>query len=560
MPISQIKEHIDPRNLSVNVQTASGKNVRWGSDEYNPEVVPKGISITTRIPGGFATMDCQLLRRPDLTYYDLDRFAPVTCYGAGGSLVAFDGYLSSRPLDRGTQYAYSPEAIGWSGHMKDDSSFSMVYIDRELSKWVGPANSRILTNTSNGYSSSMFSSQVQPDQTNGNPSLIISAQGPLVKSLGEMWYDAGPNNRIGYVRTPSYKAIGYTGFPDGNNIAALLSCTDDNATTYSVLLNYGALSGSFNQSFSSAPYRYALIQHGYAIAAGSGITYGFDFENLSVLGNHGLALRQGISGTMADDGFGGDQVIADIILRACPLLNCSTGPGGSLVTPSFVMPHCVFDQPTTADAAVQAVNQYYLYDYGVYEDRTFFWRPPGTGTSWRLRLSEGVRMTSQGPQIETAFNGVIVQFTDPAGKTRTVGPPGYNGDGTSASLQDTSSTNPCNMYGRKRWAQVQIGTCTIAGAIQIGAIFLATTSARPSTGTASVVGFATDSNGREWPSWMIRAGDTVEFVDSSDTTPHYVLETSYDHDTLTNSLTLDAPPNSLDYLLQRMSLVLTPLG
>ena len=51
---------------------------------------------------------------------------------------------------------------------------------------------------------------------------------------------------------------------------------------------------------------------------------------------------------------------------------------------------------------------------------------------------------------ETAINGVVVH-TDAAGTSRFAGPPSYGGDFTSSALQDLSSTNPANAYGRKRW-------------------------------------------------------------------------------------------------------------
>lgn len=53
---------------------------------------------------------------------------------------------------------------------------------------------------------------------------------------------------------------------------------------------------------------------------------------------------------------------------------------------------------------------------------------------------------------------------------------------------------------------------------------------------------------------MIRAGDTVTLVDTSDQTSHYVLSSSYAHDSLQNTLTLDAPPNRMDSVLQRLGL------
>ena len=246
----------------------------------------------------------------------------------------------------------------------------------------------------------------------------------------------------------------------------------------------------------------------------------------------------------------------DIISRAAPLLTT-----GGIVEDTFVVPQMVFNTPTDADTAIQAVNQYYQNDYGVYENREFFWQPAATGTQWHVRLGDGVQIQDQGPQIETAINGVVVQFTDAAGVARYVGPPSYGGDATSAALQDLSSTNPCNEYGRKRWVLLQmLGVSTSAGAIEAGANYLQANLARTTAGSITVVGFAKDCNGREWPAWRIRSGDTVTVDDSADTSSHYILGTSYAHDSLTNTLTIDAPPDSSSWLLQRLNVVVSALG
>jgi hypothetical protein len=102
-------------------------------------------------------------------------------------------------------------------------------------------------------------------------------------------------------------------------------------------------------------------------------------------------------------------------------------------------------------------------------------------------------------------------------------------------------------------------TSTTAGAIQVGAQFLALTTGRPSSGSAVVTGFGRDSDGRDWPAWMIRAGDTVVFVDTNDQTPRYVLSTSYSHDSLQNTLTLDAPPSRMDWIMARLGLVISAI-
>lgn len=564
-----VLERADPRQLSVNVTSSSGRVFRWGPDESDASSIPAGMTITTQMPGGFGAMHCDLQRRPDLTYYDLDRFAPCTVTGAGGALTAFDGYLSSRPMNRGDSYSFSPEAIGWSGHLKDNASFSMVYIDRQLSKWTPPSYTREAAFNSAGFSY-LGTTGALVDGT-GNPALQLLQTTPFGKTEIEMIYDSGANNVIARIAMSNITRVTYGAGNLSLSLTARVWSDDHNGNEIIGPSSSDATSMDWTPSTAQ---RWAVLDYtdsGTGISTATGTSYGFYCGNVQVHGNHGLTRRVGPSGNASpsvDDGYYGGDIVAHIIQTACPLLTTTRGvSAGSVWNDTFVVPQLSFNTPVSPDTAMQQLNQYYLYDYGVYENKAFFWQPPGSGRVWHLRVGDGVKVTDQGPQIETAFNGVVVQYTDPAGQARYVGPPGYAGDKdpvsgntSSALLQDTSSTNPCNQYGRTRRALLQMGTTTWQGAVTVGQIFLATAGARPSSGSAIVKGFAQDSNGRDWPVWMIRSGDTVIFDDTNDQSSHYILSTSYAHDSLTNTLTLDAPPNRLDWLIQRLGLSISALG
>jgi hypothetical protein len=75
-----------------------------------------------------------------------------------------------------------------------------------------------------------------------------------------------------------------------------------------------------------------------------------------------------------------------------------------------------------------------------------------------------------------------------------------------------------------------------------------------------VTGLAKDSNGVIWPAWYIRAGDKIVFEDTNDTSERLVIDTNYDHDSLSLTANLDAPPNRIDALIEQLGVVLTPLG
>jgi hypothetical protein len=62
------------------------------------------------------------------------------------------------------------------------------------------------------------------------------------------------------------------------------------------------------------------------------------------------------------------------------------------------------------------------------------------------------------------------------------------------------------------------------------------------------------------PYWAPRAGDEIAFVDASDKSYRRIIRTEKDHDSRTVSFDLDAPPEGLAQLLERLGVVLVPLG
>ena len=104
------------------------------------------------------------------------------------------------------------------------------------------------------------------------------------------------------------------------------------------------------------------------------------------------------------------------------------------------------------------------------------------------------------------------------------------------------------------------GVSTLAGATEIGRRFLVEARRFDTSGQAQIVGHCEDDRGVMHPAWQIRAGDTITFTDAADTSPRRVIKTSYSDESLTCSIDLDAPPDALAALLERLQVVLVPLG
>jgi hypothetical protein len=201
-----------------------------------------------------------------------------------------------------------------------------------------------------------------------------------------------------------------------------------------------------------------------------------------------------------------------------------------------------------------------LEDWAVWENKTFYWADRGTfGRNWRARVAPA-QLQETGPQIDRLWESVIVQYQDVDGSTRTVGPPGSGADTEDASLKDTDPENPANELGITRRSRLSMGTGTAAAAVQVGARFLAEQKLLDSSGQATIVGHVEDDHGVTHPAWQVRAGDTITFVDAADTSARRIVRASYDDPSRTCQVDLDAPPDAMAALLQRLGVVLVPLG
>jgi len=97
-----------------------------------------------------------------------------------------------------------------------------------------------------------------------------------------------------------------------------------------------------------------------------------------------------------------------------------------------------------------------------------------------------------------------------------------------------------------------MGTGTFNGAIQLGQKFLQLQKQLDSSGQATLTGHVQDTHRIWWPAWEVRAGDQIIFADVNDAKYRRIVNTSYEHSTVTNTLQLDAPPDSMQALLERL--------
>jgi hypothetical protein len=548
--------------LSVVVARSSAAATRLGPDEASAEDVPQGLQFSTSIPGGFKDCTTSLSRKIDADYDDLGLLDDVSVIAPGGE-TAWQGRVAQLPRSAGDQSVVQVGAVGWASHLRDDSSFSEVYVDRDLASWQAPSVERKLSIMSVGYA--MTEASVQPDTSTGAPSLVTQidgAWGSNTLPISEALYDAGSGNAIGsiyYAWKQSLASPTYTDTQWSWNVGAGTTDTFTSADSTANLRAVGPGTGTLTTTASNR--RFGRIGLGYAAgtAGAPGKINPVAWTCLAVYGDHGLTKR-GTSSATGAQGFYGSDVIADVVGRAAPLLNFSTGDGGSIETSYFSIPQLAFREPTTAEEVILAVNAYHLWDWAVWNDRTFYWQPSNADRlTWTARLSDGARLDLEGVQADSVYNGVVATYADASGSQLTVGPTGSGADATSDLLADTTEENPVNAAGiPRRWAKLDISqTTTSAGAIQIAATWLAEQNMPTRRGQLAITGEIEHPTKGRVPVWQVRAGDYVTVADlTGGESARKIIETSYDHDTRTITLTLDNSAYKVEAILERLGVAL----
>lgn len=553
---------LPPLRHSVEIQTPMNRYFRWSTDESDPSNVPIGLRHSDTMPGGYENLDVTLARRPASDYSDLERLSTIQVRDAGGTVVG-EYRLERTPRVSGDQMAISPSAVGWQAALDDNKSASMVYLGRDLDAWgpVGSARkiavlaaSRVTTD-----------SAVNRD-SGGAPALRMSLQGPWANGIEcDAVYDAGPGNliaQLGWSRTSESDAASQPsatfefqgGVMTSDSLAGLTGTGD-----LHVAINDGETDHVYTAPTAA---RYGLFLWRFTGANATASEYTSSVMDVYVVGDHGLA----ITGTGGTAGILASNVVRHAVGTWAPLLQTTSE---SVAASDFVIPHAAFREPTTASEIIRQVTRFGLQDWAVWADKTFYWYPRGQPVSllrkaglaraWRARVGpSGLEET--GPQIDRVWESILVQYQDVDGSTRTVGPPGSGADTESSVLKDSDPGNPANELGIVRRDLLSMGVGTAGSAIEVGRRFLEQTRLLDTSGRARIVGHVENDRGALFPFSSMRAGDTITFVDAADTSPRRIVRTDKDYTARACGVDLDAPPEGLSALLERLGVVLVPLG
>lgn len=539
----------DLDRLAMILSRPDGSITRWADDEPDVDRIPIDLQLSSSVPGGDADLSCALLR--DLAFRDPDlrNLNRVKVQGAGAEDV-WRGYLAKTPA---TKTQVSPAAVGDVGKLKGDPSLRMIPVDRDPSRWGGPSAARRITLINANEAHSQDAAVVTDSASQALALEISDVWVDPFRPRCEAWYNAGQGLAIGRI---------YFKWSGDSNTAFILESyvrPSDNAL---IAESEGAadvfttVTGTRDFKPANA-FQFAQIAWKYS---GAGGTAGQVFRCLlSEVAVYGKDVPQTPNPNGGPDGVLGEDVLEAVLAKAG---NGITYDADRSSSDAFVIPHLSWPEAVTAEQAVLDTNRFYRNLWGVYGGK-LRWAPPETfGDRWHVRRDEGADPQLAGPDSEQEFNAVLVKYQDSlTGTTRLVGPPasGYVGPTglSTAGLVNTDPYLPVNEWGERRWAIVEAGLTSEAGAIRIGELFRSGVEAMTTSGSIEIGAWQVyDSAGARYPAWAPSAGDRLVEDDVAGQPERLIVQASYSHSTRKANLTLDQPPNALEALQERLQVVL----
>jgi hypothetical protein len=528
----------------VTITTADGRRLRYAGDEARADGIPEGLNYASTIPGGddTATFSLRTKITDELPFSLLD---DVRIYGPGNQTL-WEGMVAQLPRQSGDDLLVNVQCVGHSARLKWDTGFSQIYIDRELTRWEGPSAQRQLTLVNAGFRH--YPTRVERAANTGVPHLMFEffAAGTVFHS-SEAVYDAGANNLIGGV----YYDLAHTNatLSDTNYFYQVGVAQNEDLT--------GTTSPATGSVSAAIPRRYAWVEWFYNSTSANGPQAPrlMGARELAVYGDHGLTEPGG-----SPTGFYPHEVLEHIVVNAASGLTVT----GITEHNSFPIPQLAFIEPTTAEQAILEVNKYYLYEWGCW-GKEFFWRPGDPDRlCWEARLDQGAHLSLEGDEADNAINGVIVAYTVADGTQKVAGPVGSGLGVEDVALGDTSASNPVNAHGiPRKYARLDVSySTTDAGAIAIGAAYLAQLSLPARKGSINLTGLVQHPTKGLRPVSEVRAGDWIKVTDLTGTSdiPRRIIQASHSPDDATCQVDVGNDIDKVDAILQRVGIATTVVG
>lgn len=462
---------------------------------------PEGLTFSNVDPGG-----CDALTLQAPSGLQVRAGAPVAVHV--GLSWAWHGRVNDPGAsDRAGRMQRSVQAVGYGAALKDDPSFSMVFVDRDLAQWRPVARTRSLA-LINASFMAPAGPEILPDGT-GLPAIRLQHaeqwSAPW-KPIAEMLYDAGPTNRIASVYYDIVN-VGSASTADASwDVSLGLTDVDDLSV---VDVSTGDLWASVPVTGMLtdpvAPFRrYVYAQFYYQSTGGGaqGYQYSVHLRNLAVYGDHGLS-KQGAA----------PQGLKSSAMAGFAVADGGLGWGTVITDSADNVPHAVYREPVAreqvvADMATLAGGWHYgtWWPGSILSNTPVFrFQPPPNADTAFLRRSECQEFQAPTVSVDRLFNRAVVSYRDAAG---------------SVGVQIVTVDNPllANAGIQIRTLVLDAGIATAASATAYGqlALGLAVTNARGG-GSATVRGTIGLTGGGRMPACLLRAGiDRVHIPDLPD--------------------------------------------
>ncbi len=534
--------------------TSTAVPLHVAPDSDRPSYLPVSASFDTEMPGGFSAGTITVPNSEEINPIDY-LYATTRIYEYETNTTLHEGRVvgASESL---TEVGFELE--GWAKHLQDDKTARMIFYDRDHSRWKGASTQRKLDTFDAAYNEA----RVSPDRDTGEPALELALTGPQTDwpgiSVSDGWYDGEGielkyldyawkrNSNLGSAAPWSW----FAQFSDND----LLTTPNSSAE----LVGTGPGSGTLT---AAAGKRWARVTMAYTAGPGGDTTnvdYSLFWTLLGVVGQHTVPLVGTVSAPSTGRGVTVDETVRYIVERWAPEVRID-----SLEETSFVLPHLVYYEATTAFDMIEALVLYggdgeQVLDWYVYDDRKLSLASPDShGKQWRTRWEpDGTTAEGSGPDVQRLINGVVVSYDDGTGTVHAVGPPGSDAEYIDDALISFADTNFANRDGAKHWEKFDAGITSLAGALLIGQLILAERNRQEWRGNITVEDRIRDADGAWHPVSLIRAGDHIVVEDDDDPRPRRIVNTSYDSNTKKNSVSVGAPPDRLEVLLARAGIVI----
>lgn|GEM_PF-4984504 len=520
--------------LDIEVEDAEGNTKRLPCDSRKASKRPLLQPFSTQRGDGFTTGGVQLNRQilrdyPDIALIDTWRYI-----GRQGD-VAYEGRLHSSPRTNDPQQQITAQLVGWAASYLKSFKIDPLVVDQRFASWQPPSLVRRAGMLLGGLTLSHYSSSSDFEGLRFDGE---SGQSIPAGAVNELSYDAGPRNAIAKVM--------YEGTERNTaNLEAATLYTDDSDALPSAAAMLLTLDGTLHTATPLTSERFAMLRAlaGATHTPAAGSPFARTFEQLAVYGDTGLTTRPQEG---EPDGIWLTDLLAWILATYYPKMKLAGRQNTFPVTQADWR-----DNKSFGYDIIQQLNNLAMWETNVWENRTLHFEPADLTTyDWVFRTDDpGVRVVFQGDSIEDFANGIEITFTGFDGVKQTLYPEDH------PELRDDSENNPANRHKEKLYIEKEITwRCSLEEALQIGRAQLKEFNRPKRPGSYQIAGHIQDA-ARHWhQGWKARNSMTVGILDHPDDEPRLLTATSWDPQSEVLSLTVDAPPKTLEAIVARQEL------